>query len=290
MPILAQQKTMKIAKLSEHIGAEVTGIDLTQPIDEATRRRLNEAVVEHIALVIRGQKFSHRQFLQAASLFGEPMERYFSDYSVPGVPFVHELSSRHRSKDGTVKKVGERWHTDHTNQEYPPKYTVLHAVELPKSGGGTSVVNMRAGYEALPDDIKQRIAGMKTVNVMVGSAVKGYGNTDGVALQKQKNPEPILQPLVRTNPENGAKSLYFHPNKTENIVGLSPEDSQKLLDDLLARAVRPEFVYSHQHKVGDMFLWDNRAALHKANYDYNPADTSQHRLLYRVLIKGERPV
>ena len=290
MPVLAKEQTMKITKLSEHIGAEVTGIDLTQPVDDDTRRRLNEAVVEHIALVIRDQKFTHRQFLDAASLFGEPMERYFSDYAVPGVPFVHEVSSRHRSKDGTVKKVGPKWHTDHTNQEFPPKYTVLHAVELPRSGGGTSVVNMRACYEKLPDDLKKRVAGMKTVNVMVGSAVQKFENTDSIMLQQRAKPAPILQPLVRTNPENGSKALYFHPNKTENIVGMSPAESQALLDDLLERAVLPEYVYSHQHRLGDMFLWDNRSALHRANYDYDPTDTAYPRVLYRCMIRGERPV
>ena len=289
MQVLATEQTMKITKLTPHIGAEVTGIDLTKPVDEATRRRLNEAIVENVALVIRGQKFTHQQFLEASKLFGEPMERYFSDYNVTDVPFVHEVSSHHRSKDGTVKKTGPKWHTDHTNQEYPPKYTILHAVELPRAGGGTSVVNMRAGYEALPADMKKRLEGMKTVNVMVGSAVNKYGNTDSVARQNEVKPEPILQPLVRTNPENGTKALYFHPNKTENIVGMGPEESQALLDDLLVRAIRPEFVYSHQHRLGDMFLWDNRSALHKANYDFDPTDTTQHRLLYRVLIKGERP-
>ncbi len=289
MNVLAKAQTMKITKMSKHIGAEVTGIDLTKPVDADTRRRLNEAAVEHIALVIRDQKFTHRQFLDAAMLFGEPMERYFTDYGVPGVPFVHEVSSLHRSKDGSVKKTGPKWHTDHTNQEFPPKYTILHAVSLPRAGGGTSVVNMRACYDALPDDMKQRVANLQTVNVMVGSAVDKFENTDSMMRQKAENPPPILQPLVRTNADNGTKALYFHPNKTENIVGMGPEESQALLDDLLERAIRPEFVYSHQHRLGDMFLWDNRSALHKANYDFDPTDTTQHRLLYRVLIQGERP-
>ena len=279
---------MKITKLSEHIGAEVTGIDLTKPVDAATRRALNKAVVDNIALVIRDQSLDARQFLEVGKLFGEPMDRNYLDYSVPGVPFVHEVSSRHRSKDGTVKKVGPRWHTDHTHQEYPPKHTVLYAVELPAKGGGTSIANMRAGFAALPDALKRRIDGMKTVNVIVGSAVS-YENTDRMNDQKDKNPDPILQPLVRTNPDTGGKALYFHPHKTENIVGMDPEESQALLDELLVHALKPEYVYSHQWRLGDVLLWDNRSALHKANYDYDPKDLDQHRLLYRMLIKGERP-
>ena len=187
-----------------------------------------------------------------------------------------------------VKKVGPRWHSDHTNKEYPPKFTCLYAVELPAKGGGTSVANMRAGYEALPEDMKRRIDGMKTANVIVGSIVP-YENSDRRETQKLKNPDPIFQPLVRTNPDTGGKALYFHPSKTEYVGGLSPQESQALLDELLTYALRPEFVYSHPWRLGDMFLWDNRSALHKANYDYDPADVSQHRLLYRILIKGELP-
>ncbi len=280
---------MKITKLSEHVGAEVTGIDLRQPIDEATCCRLNTAVVEHVALVIRDQKFTAQEFLAAASLFGEPMERDLGGYGVPGVPFVHSVSSRDKSKDGTRIKVGARWHTDHTNQVLPPKHTVLYAVELPESGGNTNVANTRAGYASLPDDLKRRLDGMKTANVIVSSAVKNEKanfDSDRVKWQEREKPAPILQPLVRTNPDNGTKALYFHPNKVENIVGMGPEESQALLVDLLERAVKPEFVYSHKWRLGDMFLWDNRSALHKAGFDY---DESQHRHLYRVLIRGERP-
>ncbi len=289
MQILATQQDMKITRLSQHIGAEVTGIDLTKPLGEATRLRLNEALAQHIALVIRDQKFTPRQFLDASSFFGEPMARYHDANAIPGVPFVHELSSLDRNQDGTVPKFGPRWHTDHTNQEYPPKYTILYAVKLPTAGGGTSVVNMRAGYDLLSDTTKQRIARLQTVNVMVSSAAPHIEDKDAVERQKRENPKPVLHPMVRTNPGTGTKALYFHPNKTENIVGMSPEDSQALLDDLLAQAIRPEYVYSHQYRLGDMLLWDNRSALHKANYDYDPADTTQPRLLYRCMIKGERP-
>src|SRR5690606_33837974 len=140
------------------------------------------------------------------------------------------------------------------------------AVELPtKGGGGTSVADMRAGYDGLPADLKARVDAMQTVNVMVGSAVvDGYGNTDTVVRQRSETQRDVLHPLVRTHPANGRKALYFHPSKTENIVGMSPEASQTFLDDLLEKAVRPDFVYSHQYRLGDMLLWDNRAAMHKA--------------------------
>ena len=96
----------------------------------------------------------------------------------------------------------------------------------------------------------------------------------------------MLQPLVRTNPDNGTKALYFHPVKTENIVGMSAAESQALLNDLLERSVRDEFTYRHRWRKGDMLIWDNRAAMHRAHFDYDP---EQHRLLYRVLVRGEVP-
>jgi len=161
---------MEVTKLTPLIGAEVTGIDLRQPVDADTRRRLNEAVVEHVALVIRDQDLTPEQYLAAITLFGEPMEQHYTQFALPGCPLVHEVSNRHQDKSGKRIKHGADWHTDHTNHERPPKYTCLYAVKLPSSGGDTGVVNMRASYEVLPADIKQKIKDMKTVNVYQGSA------------------------------------------------------------------------------------------------------------------------
>ena len=277
---------MDITKLGPHIGAEVTGIDLRQAIDAESRRRLNAAVVEHVALVVRDQDFTPDQYLAAVSLFGEPMEQHFTQYALPACPLVHEVSNRHKDKSGKRVKHGAGWHTDHTNHVRPPKYTCLYAVELPSSGGDTAVVNMRAGYEALPEAMRQKIQGMKTVNVFQGSASARYSGQSADA-QAERKPEPVLQPLVRTHPDNGKKALYFHPVKAENIVGMGAEESQALLADLLERSVRPEFIYRHKWRKGDMLLWDNRAAMHHAYFDYDP---EEYRLLYRVLVRGEVPV
>jgi taurine dioxygenase len=276
---------MQITPLTTHIGAEVTGIDLRERVDADTRRRLNEAVVAHVALVIRDQVFTPEQYLAAVSLFGEPMEQHFTQYALPGCPLVHEVSNRHVDKSGKRVKHGAGWHTDHTNHVRPPKYTSLYAVSLPSSGGDTAVVNMRAGYEALPESMQRRIAGMKTVNVFQGSASATYSGQSADA-QAERKPQPVLQPLVRTNPDNGLQALYFHPVKTETIVGMTPQESQALLDELLAYAVRDEFIYRHRWRKGDVLIWDNRAAMHRAHFDYDP---NEFRLLYRVLVRGEVP-
>ena len=199
---------------------------------------------------------------------------------------MHEVSNRHVDKSGKRVKHGSGWHTDHTNHVRPPKYTCLYAVSLPSAGGDTAVVNMRAGYEALPEPLRQRISGLKTVNVFQGSAAAIHSGQSAEA-QVERKPEPVLQPLVRTNPDNGRKALYFHPVKTENIVGMTPQDSQALLDELLGYAVRDEYIYRHRWRRGDMLIWDNRAAMHRAHFDYDP---DEFRLLYRVLVRGEVPL
>jgi alpha-ketoglutarate-dependent taurine dioxygenase len=281
--------TMKITKVKEHIGAYVTGIDLREPIDEATRKRLNDAAAEHVALVIRGQKFDAAQYQAAAQLFGELMEDQNRRFLVDGLPLVSILDNRFTDSTGKQAKVAKNatWHTDHTNQERPPKFTMLYPVALPDKGGGTSVCNMRAAYEALPAVWKQRITDMKTENCLISSARYKIANADTLKDQQEAKVPFTVQPLVRTHPETGTKAIWFHKSKTEKIIGMEPEETQAFLDKLLEIAIKPEFVYVHEYKLGDMLIIDNRSAMHKAGFDY---DHSQHRRLYRILVRGDRPV
>ena len=279
---------MKITKIKEHIGAEVTGVDLREPLDADTRQRLNAAAAEHVALVIRDQKLSAAQYQTAAENFGELMPDQDRRFLADGVPLVSVLSNRNKDSTGAVAKVAANatWHTDHTNQERPPKFTMLYAVAVPDKGGGTSVCNTRAAYESLPSEWRERITGMKTENTLISSARMKTGNPDIVRAQQEAKVPPTVQPLVRTHPETGTKAIWFHKGKTERIIGMSPEETQRFLEELLEVAVKPEFVYTHQYRVGDMFIIDDRASLHKAGFDY---DHSQHRMLYRILVRGDRP-
>lgn len=288
MSVLAKERTMKITKIKEHIGAEVTGIDLREPIDEATRKRLYDAAVDNVALVIRDQQFTAAQYQAAAELFGELMEDQNRRYLVDGLPLVSVLDNRHKDSKGQQAKLGKNatWHTDHTNQERPPKFTMLYPVALPDRGGGTSVCNMRAAYEALPEDIKKRITDMKTANTLISSARFKISNPDVLNDQMEAKAPPTIQPLVRTHPDRGTKAIWFHKSKTENILGMEAEETQEFLDKLLETAIKPEFTYVHEYRLGDMLIVDNRSAMHKAGFDY---DHSQHRKLYRILVRGDRP-
>ena len=95
-----------------------------------------------------------------------------------------------------------------------------------------------------------------------------------------------IQPLVRTHPERGTKAIWFHKGKTETVLGMAAEETQSFLEELLEIAIRPEFVYVHEYKLGDMLIIDNRSAMHKAGFDY---DHGQHRMLYRILVRGDQP-
>jgi alpha-ketoglutarate-dependent taurine dioxygenase len=285
----APTQTMKFTRVKEHIGAIVTGIDLAQPIDAATRKKLYDAVLENVVLVIRGQAHLTPAQLQAAGeLFGELMEDQNRRYLVDGFPLISVLDNRHKDSKGQPAKVSNNatWHTDHTNQELPPKFTILYAVAVPDKGGATSVCNSRAGYEALGEDVKQRIAGLKTENTLISSARFKIANPDILKAQLESKKSPTIHPLVRTHSETGTKAVWFHKSKTEKVTGMTPEETQDFLQELTDKITQPQFCYAHEYQKGDLLIIDDRASLHKAGFDFDP---SQHRRLYRMLVRGDRP-
>jgi taurine dioxygenase len=281
-----EKTPMTVRKMSEHIGVEVTNIDLRQPLDAATKKRLHDLVVDNIVMVVRDQHFTPEEFHEAAKVFGELMDQDHPKYSFPGMPSVKRHSSFNLASDGQPVKEGIRWHTDGAFRLNPPKFTILYAVELPDSGGNTNVCNMRAAYRALPDDYRDKLDAMKTANVRQGSAARDKYNANNLAIMQAGGQVPNIHPLVRTNADNGEMGIWMNPTAIENIVGMDPESSQEFLADLMDRTVRPPFTYAHQWKVGDLVLWDNRQSMHKVDFDY---DRSQHRLHYHAMTKGERP-
>jgi len=127
---------------------------------------------------------------------------------------------------------------------------------------------------------------MKTANTLISSARFKIANPDILKSQQESTTPPMIHPLLRTHPERGTKAVWFHKSKTEMILGMTPEDTQEFLQDLTDRITQPEFCYAHEYQKGDMLIIDDRSSLHKAGFDY---DHSQHRLLYRILVRGDRP-
>ena len=275
-----------ITPLSSHTGAEVRGIDLRRPVDDALRAVLNRAFVHHSVLVIRDQELTAPEFLQAMQIFGEIFPQHNPRFQVPECPMIHYISNQDRFEDGTVYIPGEGYHTDHSNDVMPPKATALHAVKLPKRGGDTQFANMCEAYAALPVAMRARIDGLKARHVYQSrhSARKLMGLSD----EKRKAIAAFVDhPLVRTHPETGRKAIYINPIRIEEIVGMAEPQALRLLDDLLAHATQLKFEYRHEWQSGDVVIWDNRCLLHKANGDY---PVEEVRYLYRLMLKGDAPV
>jgi taurine dioxygenase len=277
---------MEITPLSAHTGAEVRGIDLRRPIDAATRAALNRAFVQHSVLAIRDQQLSPQEMLGGAAVFGEVFPQHNARFALPECPLVHYISNQDSYADGTRYIPGEGYHTDHSNDRLPPKATMLHAVKLPDRGGDTQYVNMHVAYETLPAATKQRIASLRAVHVYQ-SRFSGRKLMGLAPESRDRVPDQVTHPVVRTHPESGRKAIYVNPIRVEGIVGMAEADALRLLDELLAHAVQPQHQYRHQWRPGDVVIWDNRALLHKANGDY---DMSQVRYLYRLMLKGDLPV
>jgi alpha-ketoglutarate-dependent taurine dioxygenase len=275
-----------ITLLSSHTGAEVRGIDLRRPVDDALHERLNRAFVDHSVLVIRDQTLTAPEFLQAMQIFGEIFPQHNPRFQVPDCPMIHYISNQDRFEDGTVYIPGEGYHTDHSNDPSPPKATALHAVKLPWSGGDTQFVNMCEAYAALPEKTRARLDELKARHVYQSrhSARKLMSLPD----EKRKTiAESVVHPLVRTHPESGRRALYINPIRIEEILGMDEAEALPLLDALLEHSTQLKFEYRHKWKSGDVVIWDNRCLMHKANGDY---PVEEVRYLYRLMLKGDAPV
>lgn len=264
-----------IRRLHPAIGAEIHGIDLSKPVDEPTGEALNVALANYLALVFPGQRLTPEQYLAATGVFGPPMRQHYSQYNMLGFPNVGLIHHR----DGQAPAEG--WHTDHTNREYPPAATILYGVEVPRAGGATSVANMRMAYDALPMDEQRRLDRMTTVNSL------DTDRRDTREEDREKYGNPVIHPMVRTHPVHGSRAVFFHQGKTLRIEGMTPEDTQAYMTDLLERMIKPEIVYSHTWRKGDVLVIDDRATMHRAHGDY---DRSQSRVLWRVIVEGDRPL
>lgn len=274
--------TLSITPLSHCLGAAVTGVDLSKLVAAADVAAIEDALTEHLLVVIRDQTLDPEQLLTALRLFGDTMPQHLSDMLMDAHPEIAVLDSRTSPvEDGTAVPLGSRdWHTDHTNHARPPKLTALYAVALPRSGGGdTSFANMHAAYDALPAGLRAELETMKTHNKIEDSEYVSPADKDRFGRVQ-------VHPLIRTHPVTGKKAIYIHPGKTLKFDRMAPEDSHAFIGDLMDRIIQPEIIYRHKWRVGDLLLCDNRALLHIAHRDY---DAGEARVMHRVLLEGDVP-
>ncbi len=264
-----------INPLKAPFGAEVTGLDLNQAVTPDIADTLNKALLEHIVLVIRDQDLSAHAYCKGMSVFGEPMLQHRLAFRLPDCPEVSRIINREKMRPAA------NWHTDHTNHEAPPKATILYARKLPTKGGDTCFADMYAGLENLTPESRSQIQTLYTTNHMEPD------NPTYSATDRDAHGGGARHPMVRRHPETGRKVLYFHVSKASGIDGMPSEAVRPFLDDLLNQAIRPENTLRHHWQLGDVVICDNRCAMHCADPDY---DQAEERLLWRVILKGDRPV
>lgn len=272
----------RLVPLTDHgTGAEITGLDLTQPTSDATRKELNADFSKYCVLVFRGQKLSPDQFVTAGAIFGEIMRHHRRTSELPGNPLVSFVKNEPVAP-GKYLIQGESFHTDHTNDPVPPKATALHPLSLPSKGGDTQFVNVHNAYDDLSDSMKRRLEGLKAVHVYQSK----YSPREIRALDAESLktlPPPAIHPIVRIHPESGRKFLYLNPVRIESIEGMPDDEARALIAELMAHATQLKYEYRHKWEYGDMVIWDNRSVMHKANADY---DMKEIRHLIRILVKG----
>ena len=275
---------MKITKISNVMGAEVTGVDLNN-LTAAERDQLNQAFIDNLLLCVRDQKFADiGAFLNASRNFGDPKIQHMESFRLDDHPEAGVVSSEDRDvKDGKRIIRGTMFHTDESFIAEPPKATVLYAVQVPGKGGATRYVNMRLAYEKLDAKTKSEIDKLTAIHYY-GKKRAGR-KVPSLTDEQMKTTPPVSHPVVRTHDETGAKALYVHETMTDYIDGMEPAASEALLRKLYDHSTQNmDLQYHHQWRTGDFVIWDNRATLHAATADY---DESEKRLLYRTMIKGK---
>ncbi len=278
--------SVSVRRLGESLGAEVTGIDLREPVGPADLDALNQALYAHTVICIRDQHLSPDEFMRAGALFGTLETQVNKHLTLGLAPEIGVVSSEAADVHGDGKRLpqGTAWHTDHSFVARPPNATILYAVALPDHGGNTSFCDMRAAYASLPAATKNRIDGLRARHVYESSRTP-KPMFKRSAEEIAATPD-VVHPLVRTYPPTGEKALYLSTTRLEQIEGMAHTESDALIDELMAHATQPRFEYHHVWRMGDMVVWDNRCSMHHANDDY---PRGQKRLLHRLLIEGEEP-
>lgn len=281
--------TIEVRPFSPAIGAEVRGVDLARPIDDATLARIVAAWHQHLVLVFRGQQLSDSQLERFSARLGSlDRKPVYTDEVADTTTsdFVCVISNV--KLDG--KPIGDLgdgeavWHTDMSYNALPPKAAALYALEIPAAGGETGFANMYLAYASLPAALKARVRGLTCKHDATRNSAGGLRRGMQEVVDPTHSPG-TPHPMVRTHPETGRDALFLGRRRHAYIVGLALEESERLLDEIWAHATRPEFTWHHTWARGDLVLWDNRCVMHRRN----PFDPDARRVMHRTQVQGDKP-
>lgn len=281
-----------VEPLTGHIGAEISGVTLAEPLADPVVDEINRALLTHLVVFFRDQEITPAQHKAFAENFGDfhihPLAGGGMGGSAGGVlgdhPEIIVLES-----DETTKINADRWHSDVTYDTHPPMGSILHAKILPESGGDTIWVNLYAAYEALSAHMQRLLDPLVAIHDGITESVvaRYMSQSDGpqaLATLREQIP-PVEHPVVRTHSVTGKKSIFVNEVFTREIKGMNPPESRALLGFLYEHFHSPEFQVRFRWAENSIAFWDNRCTLHYAVYDHWP----QRRRMQRVTIAGERP-
>ena len=267
---------LKVAPLTPSIGAEISGIDLSQEQDDAVIAEIRAALLAHKVVFFRDQPITPAQHIAFARRFGTLEIHPATPKDQPDPEVLHIAH-------GPESKGKENaWHSDVTWRSEPSLGSILRAVEVPPVGGDTLFADMAAAFRGLSPAMQDFCRGLTAAHD-IARVFAGRLNKPVEELHKQYPPQ--VHPLVRTHPETGEQALYVNTAFTSHVEGLSAKESDRLLAHLYAQAAIPEYQCRFRWEPGSIAFWDNRAAQHYAASDYFPAV----RRMERVTIAGDRP-
>lgn len=277
-----------VRPLTPQLGAEISGVDLTQEIVAELFGALYRAFLRYQVLLFAPQELSPARQVAFGRRFGELQVHVMNQYHADGHPELYRLSNldeqgepsgRHPDK-GTLA-----WHTDGSWQRATGQATIIYGEVMPESGGETHFCDMYGAYDRLDAAWKARIAGLRAVHNLDFSRNRRHGEDPLTEAQRRAKP-PVDHPVVRTHPETGRKCLYLGDH-AEYIVGMPYEAGRALIEELNALAVHPDLTYEHRWTPRELIVWDNRCVMHRAtSYDAS----TQPRVIRRCTVLGEVPV
>lgn len=277
----------QLKEMTVHVGAEITGIDIASGVSEELFIALRDAIHRYSVIVIRDQNLTPAAQLALVKRLGPMPKEPYTKFSVPDAPELMLLSNiKENGKPIGAVDVGGMWHTDKLHTRLPNMYTMLHALQVPvKNGvalGDTLFTSVAEAYDALSDAMKQRLLPLKAIHNLAAAIErkrkKGVSNPDSDATP----PEIVARrqaehPVVAVHPITGRRCLMVTEGFTARIIGMPESESDALLEELWAHIVRPDFVYRHSWRVGDLLIWDNRSSQHLATFDYDDIPRRMHR-------------
>ncbi len=266
--------SVRIEPLSPAIGAEVLGVDPRRPLDAGAVAEVEAAFEDHGVLLFRDAPMSAAELTAFSRHFGALQPHVQRAYRHPEAPEVVVMTNQHAdgsfdetgARRGAIEDVRHGWHSDLSYDPKPAKATLLHATNVPSSGGNTCFANAAAAWEALPEAVRARVKGLEALFV--------YGTDQRnrslvVAARTLDSEQRAVHPVANAHAATGRAAIYANPLLTVGVVGMAQEESDRLLDELYDMLDRPEFHWEHEWSVGDTLMWDNRGGvMHCGRLDY----------------------